>query len=1003
MRTNFGFDLGTTSVGFAVVELDESGNPSRLARIGTRAFEETRAGKKLETKNKERRTARLMRRQIRRRRWRRIKLGRALAEAGLLPAFGSGDWRVVMALDPYRIRAAAPERALGPHEIGRALYHLAKRRGFRFPRPEETERRGDGEDAERQKEEGVTRQRIASLRAEMGTLSLGAHLAKSARKRGKELQIGRDMVEAEFEAIWQAQAGRSPDLLTPGLHRRLQELIFFQRPTFWRVKTLGQCRLVPGAQLCLKGSWVGQQFVMLKELNNLRVVHPETRPLEPHERLAAVAALQSSGTRTFGALRKAMKIRGATFNYEEGKAKHMRGNATEAALHAVFGRAWDVLPARERLRAEIAERLWHVNYRQLGNKRIEIRTWEQREAERANFVVEAQHDYDLTAEQAAALSELNLPVGWLRFSEAAVRRLVPHLEAGLGESDALDVEFAGHRDAAPGSDTRLPTSQQQMPDIRNPTVTRTLNELRKVVNNLLRQYGKPDAIRIELARDLKLPPSERLRMRRDNLERERVRDQAAAALRERNVKVSAENIDKWLLWEECGRNSPYTGDKIGFDALFNRGEFQVDHIWPRSRSFDNGLANKVLAEAEINRVKGDRTPFEYLRDTGGDWDEFRRRVSSLGLPAAKVRRLLNTDLEAALSDELAERQLRDTSYTAVAARQFLERLGVPVGTTNGRVTAHLSRQWGLYAAAFDRNTKDRTDLRHHAIDALAVALTTPGIVKRLSDHYGRELTGRAPQFAPPWPALWQETRAWAERMVVSHRVQRKVSGPLHAENSWRHIGADPEDPRYERYGVRKPIASIKGDKKKSRERIPDPVVAAYVERLKSGGKDAAGGESLGFPTPTRTRVHIKQQPALVVPLRPAHRVYADKSEYHHMALYGRNGRFEDFRLASTFEAARRVAAGQPAVSKQVDGPDGLPLPLIFSLARGDLLELAEAPDVPRFVLVQGVWDSGVIELSTHRSAQREIWRRPNARSLLENYGARKIAVDPIGRERYPRD
>lgn len=1025
MNTVFGFDLGTTSVGYAVVkttpgETGADGQPEQLLMTGVRAFEETRdTGKQLETKNKERRLARMVRRQLRRRKWRRKHLAQTLGDAGLLPLWreeAPQEWYSAMQGDPYALRARALEEPLEPYELGRAIYHMAQRRGFRMPFGVEAEIENADTDSEegkaRKKETGIVKKGIENLHAEMNGRTLGAYLStRNGKERKRGRHIGRDMVRSEFDAIWAAQAGYAPQRLTDSLCERLREVIFSQRPVFWRSKTLGTCSLMPEEALCLTGSWVGQRFVMLKTLNDLEITFPEECKPTPKERQAALSELATKGSVSFGRLRKAMGLKGAKFNHEHGR-KSLDGNTTEMRLAKAFGSIWETLPARERIREEIAARLWQMNYREIG-KRVEIRSYESREEEQERFIQAAQADFALSHEQAATLAKLHLPAGWLRFSETAIRRMLPHLEEGKNEYEAKEAEFPGWDKFVGEARDRLPSEykdyKEDFQNLRNPTVERTLHELRKVTNNLIRKFGKPDCIRIELARELKQPPRVRLQILRDNHQHEKKRKQAKEELTQRGMSDHNRDVEKWLLWKECDETSPYTGNKIGFEALFQRGDFQVEHIKPQARSLDNGFMNKVLCEVEINKEKGDRTPFEYYRDTGKDWDAFKQRIKKLDLPKAKTARLFTEKLAEVGSEELAERELRDTAYASVAARKFLEQLGVRVETTNGRVTSQLAYRWGLYSAAFGRNYKDRSDLRHHAMDAIAVALSTPSAVKRLSDFYGRdeEELIRKPYFPKPWRTLWQDTREWAQRMVISHKVQRKISGPLHAQSNWGYIGKDPKDANYSLYGVRKPVDAIKNLSGKG-SHIPVPKLQRYIqERL-----DSKEPTPLGFPEPKRVRMHVKQQPSAVVTLREPKPgrggMYADKANNHHMAIYGRNGKAEGYHLVSMLEAVQRKAAHKLVVQPWLE-QDGERLPLICSLARKDIIEVTEAGKLPiekresRYWVVRGLGEIQVL-LTTHNNAMpQNDHYGPMWGSLFGKLGARKVMVDPIGRVRRPKN
>lgn len=130
MARIFGFDIGTTSIGSAVIDYDLERGTGEILRLGARIFPEARDPDGMPL-NQTRRSKRLVRRQLRRRRQRRRALNEALAEAGLLPAYGTAEWHELMKFDPAVLRAHALCGPLCAFELGRALYHLAKRRHFK--------------------------------------------------------------------------------------------------------------------------------------------------------------------------------------------------------------------------------------------------------------------------------------------------------------------------------------------------------------------------------------------------------------------------------------------------------------------------------------------------------------------------------------------------------------------------------------------------------------------------------------------------------------------------------------------------------------------------------------------------------------------------------------------------------------------------------------------------------------------------------------------------------
>src|SRR5208282_341027 len=250
----WGFDLGTASVGFAVVEHDEETPEGKIIRLGVRIFPEGVTEKTKEPRNLERRLARLARRQFRRRRWRKRDLRAALVDAELLPPSERepcphqtrGDFFLSSekGRDPYELRAKGVHEKLEPYEIGRALFHLSKHRAFMGSRKLDPSKAGDQKQA---RDEKKIKGEIDSHKARMGERSLGEYLQKEfpAPKPKRGHHFDREMVEEEFNRIWNAQSRFHPAVLTDELRKRLRHIIFFQRPTFFRMKTVGKCDLEP--------------------------------------------------------------------------------------------------------------------------------------------------------------------------------------------------------------------------------------------------------------------------------------------------------------------------------------------------------------------------------------------------------------------------------------------------------------------------------------------------------------------------------------------------------------------------------------------------------------------------------------------------------------------------------------------------------------------------------------------------------------------------------------
>ena len=1069
MALIFGFDIGTTSIGFAVIDHDPHKATGEIKRMGVRIFPEARDPKGAPL-NQERRGARMRRRQLRRRRERRRLLAVALSEAGLLPPYGSPDWDGIMKprnkgysekYDPYDLRRRASNGdPLTPHEFGRAIYHLSQRRHFKgrdideISDDTETEDRNKADDdADEKKAKAGRESTIAILKSKETTL--GAWLSERGshvRKRG--VHATRRIVEDEFDEIWEKQKKHLSALQDEELRESIREAIFDQRPVFWRRNTLGECRFFPEAPLCPKGAWLSQQKRMLEKVNNL-AVGGSTCPLDAEERRAILDRLQTQTSMTWGGVKGALKslyrqrgMQGAErrlkFNLEQGGEKKLIGNPLEAKLADIFGKDWPAHPRKGEIRDAVHDRLWHADYREVVSQRVVILPAKERKRRRAKAAYSFVDDFGVTEEQAEKLKALKLPTGWEPYSVEALQTFLPHLEAGVRFGELMSSpEWQNWREETfpememPTGEIRDrlpspadPKERARIAKLRNPTVARTRNELRKVVNNLIDKFGKPDLIRLELTRDVGMSKRQREEKSVGMRRQEGRRNKARKALEEREKpNPLRDDIEKWMLWEECGRLCPYTAKPIGFEALFNENEFQVEHIWPRSRSFDNSFRNKTLCHRDENLRKGNRIPFEYRGNDEEGWAQLVKRLEGMkapkggvGMSPGKIRRFLAREIP----EGFASRQLNDTGYAAREAVSFLKQLWpdagpeapVTVQAVSGRVTAQLRRLWGLNDILAEDGKKTREDHRHHAIDALAVACAHPGMTQKLSRYWQvresqikKSPAAHKPRLDRPWETIRADAEKAVSEIVVSHRVRKKVSGPLHLGTIYGDTREEDDSNTYRYFVTRKKVEELS---KRELNEIRDEAVCKIVRDW----VDEHGGDpKKAFPPyPNRgrgpeirkVRLLKKQQLKLMVKAATG---YAEQGENHHMAIYRLPDGEIDFEVVSLFDAAQRLARREDIVRRKCD--DGARF--IMSLSQGDVVEFLKGQEKGLWV-VHGIASEGRPALArindarptTDSEARKRgmVGKRKDFRPRLGGFMKRcpkKISVDPIGRVRPARD
>ena len=1028
-----GLDLGTNSVGWALLKTDDEGKPCGIIDAGARCFDAGVDGNlefgKDESRNQKRREARQARRQGARRTQRTRKILLTLQSLGLFPEMPDGRPETIdqtlteldERLKPaglehreeitwlYALRARGLDEALSGEGLGRALYHLAQRRGFKSNRKEPMK---DDEDL------GVVKGDIKSLAdacAAAGHRTVGEHFAHLDPEitRIRTRWLGREMLEAEFDALIDAQKTHHPTLDAAGI-KSLRSAIFWQRPL--KTPVAGKCSIEKEERRCRLSSFQAQRFRMLQNVNNLQVEGPGfDRPLEDDERRLAIEALESRGDHTWGRLRKVLQLpaRKTKFNLERGGLAKMIGNRTNAALREAFAERWDDLSSEERDQAL-----------------EDLLSYEKQDA----LIRRARNHWKLDPDAADLFASIIPEPGFSRHARSVVERLLPHLEAGISYASARKREFPDAFEADEPHDI-LPPVHDFEGELKNPTVERTLTELRGIVNAIVKEHGKPARIRVELGRDIKRSRKDRADRTKAIRGREKIREGAKSALLEETgiQSPSRRDVEKAMLADECNWICPFTGRQFGWGDLFgNAPQVDVEHIMPFSRSLDNSFANKTLCFAEENRNrKGNRTPWEAYHDSEA-WDGIIERVKRFKGDHArgKLRRFEKDSDGEALFEEFASRQLNDMRYASRLACDYVGLLYggrvdaehvLRVQSSAGGATAHVRR--GLLLEGIlsneDKPFKNREDHRHHAVDAIAIALTDMGMVKALADAAARQQarggTRSVTPLAEPWPGFFAEADAVIGRTIVSHRVDRRMRGPLHQETNYSHErnGGDGA-----RRTVRKALAQLNSTQV---EQIVDPVIRGHVERaLERSGRtpEKTFNEPENLPTMTgcdgRTRtlraVRVKASVTATPIGAGTSRRYVKPGANHHMAIHEvtKNGKTTwESEIVTRLEAFDRKRHGRPVVS-----PGDEDRRFLFTLCSGESVELDLGGEEGRTICTVNSVSGKTIELTRHADARSvaDIKKSGSAGgrlalglSRVRSMKLAKVTVSPCGRIRRSHD
>jgi CRISPR-associated endonuclease Csn1 len=980
-----GLDIGANSIGWALAYETDGETFRDPVAMGVRVFPAGLANyetSKEESLNENRRIKRGMRRQIARRARRKRIVRDALIQVGLFPAGRDAQNAVLDATDPYTLRARAVAEPLEPFELGRIFLHLAQRRGFL------SNRKSDGDD----KEASETLKQIARLESELGGKTLGQHFAElhadpHVRIRGQRTR--RKMYLDEFEAIWAAQSRFRPELLTdtlkygttgpvekypvePAPHRKgisplekfgLHGLIFFQRPMYWPSKAIGRCELERREKRAPRADRRFQLFRILQEVNHLRIVGPfgEERTLTDDQRRAAIDKLSKSEEVKFDDLRKTLRLaEGETFNLERGDRKKLEGHKTDAKLShkKYFGPKWHDM-TEDRKNAIAAT---------LADPKID------EDAIRAIATAE----WNCPAELAEALTKVRLPDGYASFSLKAIEKLLPHLQRGLVLMANDETDSALHAAGYLRRDELLGEARKTLPpvpeDITNPLVRQALREVRKLVHAIIRKYGHPGAIHLEMARDLKANSFQRAKSNKSMRLREARREAAAEAIRSLGFRPSRESITRYLIWQEQGEACLYSGRHISPQQLFSESNaVEVDHILPYSRSLDDSQANKAVCLHKENQAKGDRTPYEWFGES--DPAKYEAIIQRAARQPMEVRkgRLDRIRQKQIRLDDFVARQLVDTAYIARKVREFLVHLGVKVVCVKGGHTGQLRHLWGLNSLLNPAGLelKSREDHRHHAVDALVVAMTTPRTLqslawyRKLRSEHARDNLSKA-RLETPCEDFRPKVEYLLDRIVVSHKSKRKIAGALHEETLYGPTHKPDQGAPGPRghardwteeegtFVLRKSLESLNcGEVLRIRDQQVRSLVIArlaehgidperdkkipgevWKEPLRMTGKR---GAEKSPNAPIIRSVRILKKDETIRPIRGG-LAWVKPGNTHHICLFeipGRNGKKDtrDMVSVSMIEAVKRVRAGLPLISRvHPDRPDAR---FLFSLSWGE--------------------------------------------------------------------
>jgi len=805
MNFRIGLDIGIASVGWAVLENDERDEPRRIVDLGVRVFDAAEVPKTGEALAAARRGARTTRRRLRRRKHRLERIWNLLEQEGMisreefLRRYEQKDLPNV-----YQLRYEALDRLLTEEEFAQILIHIAKHRGFKSTRKAGTK--------ENEKEEGKVLEAIKQneeLMKEKGYRTVGEMIYKDEAfridapwtaegyllaPRNKEGNykhtILRDLLVKEVQLIFSIQRTFQNPHATESFEKVFLTILTGQRsfdkgpgnqpnglPSPYAgdliEKMVGKCTFEKEERRAPKASYTAERFVLLQKVNHCKIVDKEgnVRGLTKEERESLIDLAYSKRDVKYTAIRDKLKLNETDsfkdLNYSDIKVKDNETDNNSEINAFKIKEEKEIMEKRKEIMKKVETAKWiSLQYYHDFKKRLPQIHWKQLSAEEIELLdtmaeiltlyksdesrIERLQKFTLTDEQIDSLLELN-PSKFQHLSFKAIKKILPYLEEGFIYKEACDkagYDFSGTEAKEKSVYLKGEVISGIWDDIPNPVVKRSISQTIKVINAIIQKYGSPQAVHIELAREMAKNFQERQQLEKQMKKNQEQNETVIKEIREYGVaNPTGQDILKYRLWKEQQGICVYSGNKIPIGHLFERGEYDIDHIVPYSISYDDSYKNKVLVEARCNREKGNRLPYGYLGDKESFWNKYEALVNSIIRDARKRQLLLKKEFTEEEQKAFKERNLTDTKYiTRVVYNLIRNNLYLApysdttkdnkvkkVFAVNGSITAYLRKRWGL-------GEKSRDTDKHHAKDAVVVACCTDRMIQRISKNIqGREL------------------------------------------------------------------------------------------------------------------------------------------------------------------------------------------------------------------------------------------------------------------------
>ncbi|MBP3687679.1 MAG: type II CRISPR RNA-guided endonuclease Cas9 [Alphaproteobacteria bacterium] len=938
MKYRLGLDLGVGSIGSAVIQLNEHNEAMDIIDAGVRIFEVSEGAE-------ERRLKRTARKNLIRTKKRLNLLAQKLFENGLWVDSSPEGTDRLRSKSPYIIRHDALFGQLAsPHYIGRAILHIAKHRGAGFVSAAE-------ELEEEILEEGTTPKKKGKVSSydmmlqhlkETNSLTVGDYFYKrieegyakdeNGEKKSPEKRhirqskyaleknivdyaIPRYLVKDEFHKIWDTQAQYFPQMNKDGLKQEIYDILFYEKsPAPYAV---GKCIYFRNEDRLLKAHPLSEMRRIYEEVNNIRIeTDMGRRRLTLEERDKIINELLLKGKNAGKKLIKEL------LNFSgQIKISLIDDKVIKAYLYSrpEFMNVEYIKNLSGEKLAEFVEFLAEpkdendINGRLLNEDKLILQLKEllniEDEKEIGNLLTKLPKGRGMLGKSATEILLAEMKQEVLspreitdRLAKEDTRFMAEEEIARTMQGKCCSLPYYGEilqTDTQPlphlviQNNTNLNPDEIRWGKIANPAVHMILNQIRLVVNDIIRIYGKPYDINLELGRDVGMSTKKKKQEEIKQKQNEKLNEEAKKYLNERKLFVNRNNILKYKLAKEQGWVDAYD-PRVEIPQNFSG--FEIEHIIPQAKGGTDTYSNLCLVNRKDNLNKGDRFAYEYFEQTK-EPEVIRKILENARKRMPQKAWRFEADAREKFEDNGDEdetnRYLTDTRYVSKMAQRYLraiidcddsdEVIHTRILAVKGGQTAELRKHWYLWGIEYDLaglndsvpekiscspywvnektgevidgecmpdydncwkrqvtksnpdwKKKPRIDHRHHAMDAITVACANRSLIQKMA----KEMDLRRLEYPLPLTSV-HSVGDFRRRVIevlkninVSHKPNHSKAGQFHKETGRIVLCTNPEDNEalITSYS-RKVLQVVKSFKDLDKLLVPDTIKDEWAEEI----------------------------------------------------------------------------------------------------------------------------------------------------------------------------